>query len=185
MHCSLAPTSPQVQGSQYPNPQWISTCHWIILFAHPQCSHTWHTYRESFYYTQSHWPRTSWNKLFMSMDAFFKCCVTLAHAHGTPAKLTVWILSPPLAAAFGQIVPMPSTIAHTSHNCGIPCNHIILCMDVLWNTLEACPINPCLANISSSKLLCTYTSDSQPPSTICKRNTCMGKTIHLKHDNKT
>jgi len=92
-------------------------------------------------------------KLFMSMHAFVKWCVMLAHAQGTPAKLTVWILSPPLAAAFGQIVPMPSTIAHTSHNCGTPCNHIILCMDMLWNTLQACPINPCLANISLSRLL--------------------------------
>jgi hypothetical protein len=142
MHCSVAPTSPHMQGSQYPNPQWISTCHWIILFAHPQCSHTWHTCRESFNYTQSHWLRTSWNKLFMGMHAFFKCCVTLAHTHGTPAKLTVWILSPPLAAAFGQIIPMPSTIAHTSHNCGIPCNHIILCMDMLWNTLQALSYQP-------------------------------------------
>jgi hypothetical protein len=42
-----------------------------------------------------------------------------------------------------------------------------------------------LANISFSSLLCTYTSDSQPPSTIWKRNTCMHKTIHIKHDNKT
>ncbi len=118
------------------------------------------------------------------MHAFFKCCVTLAHVNGTPAKLTVWILSPPLAAAFGQIVPMPSTIAHTSHNCGTPCNHIILCTDMLRNTLQASPINPCLANISL-RLLCTYTSDSQPPSVICKRNTCVHKTIHIKHDNKT
>ncbi len=121
----------------------------------------------------------------MSMHAFFKCCVTLAHAHGTPAKLTVRILSPPLAAAFGQIVPLPSTIAHTSHNCDTPCNHIILCTDLLWNSLQAYPINPSLANISLSKLLWTYTSDSQPPSTICNRNTCMRKTIHIKHDNKT
>jgi len=125
----------------------------IKLFAHPQCSHTWHTCWESFHYRQSHWLRTRWNKLFMSMHAFFKCCVTLAHAHGTPGKLTVRILSPPLAAAFGEIVPVPSTIAHTSHNSGTPCNHIILCTDLLWNTLQAYPINPCLANTSLSRLL--------------------------------
>jgi hypothetical protein len=35
-----------------------------------------------------------------------------------------------------------------------------------------------LANISLSRLLCTYTSDSQPPSTICKRNTCMQNNSH-------